>query len=399
MKIITPSAGTPTRLKDIFAGFFGKDNFGDQLKNFTKNKHVLFTNSGTTAIYFALESLKKLSPTKNEVILQDYTAPSLILPIRKAGLKPILAETSLKTFNIDENSFEITENTLAILVIHMFGIPQNIENLRDKITKSDKKVFLLEDAASSMGSEIKNQQTGGLCEVGVISFNRGKNFSTLNGGAIFTNNEQIFQTCEEQVKKLRELSTKELTNQKLRTIALTLAVRPFFYTLLNILISKFKYKEVHLDFESFQFTNFQKKLGSSQFGIARKIFEKRNENGLFLYSQLKDFSKVTVPELPEKNCFVCFNQFPLLLKNPANRQEIVNKVLAQGLEITTLYDRPLHKVEEYEEFREMAKNTSLFQNSVLMSKQILLIPTHPLVSRKALETAIEIIKKNALAMP
>lgn len=395
MKIITPSAGTPTRFKDIFGGFYGgKKQFEDKLLDFVKNEKILLTNSGTTSIWIALEALKKLKPERNEIILQAYTAPSLILPIRKAGLRPVLADTSPTTFNIDFDTFEITDKTLAVMVIHMFGIPLEMEKLYQKIKDSGQDIFLIEDAASSMGTKIGKSQSGGICNVGVISFNRGKNFSTLNGGAIFTNDCQIYDLCKLKVDQLPKLTFKEKLIQKFRVIALALAVRPFFYTILLKFISRFKYTEVHLDFVSFEFTDFQAGLGSSQFEIAEEIFQERKRNGEFLINEFEDFEKVIIPELP-KDTFTCFNQFPLLLKNPKNREKIVRKILEETqLEVTTLYDRPIHKITEYEEIS-IASSEDLFPNSTMFSERILLIPTHPLVSREKLQNAVGVIKREA----
>ncbi len=396
MKIITPSAGTPTRFKDILGGIFGnKKQFEKKLLDFVENEKILLTNSGTTSIWIALEALKKLKPERNEIILQAYTAPSLILPIRKAGLKPVLADTSPKTFNIDFDTFEITEKTLAVMVVHMFGIPLEMDKLNQKIKDSGQDIFLIEDAASSMGTKIGKSQSGGICDVGVISFNRGKNYSTLNGGAIFTNNSEIYEICKSKVDQLKELTFKEKLIQKFRAVALALAVRPFFYTILLQLISRFKYTEIHLDFVSFEFTDFQGGLGSSQFEIADEIFEVRKKNGDFLINEFENCQEVIIPELP-KDTFTCFNQFPLLLKNPKNREKIVSKILEETqLEVTTLYDRPIHKVSEYEEFRNFGSE-DLFPNSTMFSEKILLIPTHPLVSREKLQNAVGIIKREAL---
>ena len=90
MKLLVPSTGTPISFLDILAGVTSSFNrpmaaFENTLKVYTNKKHCYFTNSGTTAFYLILKALKKLSD-KTEVVLPAYTAPSLILPIRKAGL-------------------------------------------------------------------------------------------------------------------------------------------------------------------------------------------------------------------------------------------------------------------------------------------------------------------------
>ena len=97
-----PSAGTPVQLSDLFIaikGAFGKEaplleRIIEKLLNI---KHCLLVNSGTTAFYVILRTIKKFSD-KNEVILPAYTAPSLILSIKKAGLKPCRIHDLRHTF-------------------------------------------------------------------------------------------------------------------------------------------------------------------------------------------------------------------------------------------------------------------------------------------------------------
>jgi len=91
-------------------------------------KNVLLTNSGISAFYIILKALKNISG-RSEVILPAYTAGSLIVAIRKAGLKPILCDISLEDFNLNENYLAdtISSKTLAVVGVHMFGI--NMKNI------------------------------------------------------------------------------------------------------------------------------------------------------------------------------------------------------------------------------------------------------------------------------
>src|SRR5574337_612708 len=178
MRLLTPSAGTPVSLSDISQGFLSSLNqstttFESVIKSYTNKKYCYFTNSGTTAFYIILKALKTIS-TKTEVILPAYTAPSLILPIKKAGLKPVLCDISLKTFNMDIQSMNkcINENTLCFVPVHMFGLPIDMESI---VTISQQPLFVVEDAASSLGTTIDNRPAGIFGDIGFYSFNRGKN--------------------------------------------------------------------------------------------------------------------------------------------------------------------------------------------------------------------------------
>ena len=179
MKLLTPSAGTPVSFSDIFQGFlsyFNQSNitFESVIKAYTNKKYCYFTNSGTTAFYIILKALKTISPENRghptclHSALSDFTD-------QKAGLKPVLCDISLKTFNMDFQSLAkcINENTLCVVPVHMFGLPMNMEDVMQIAQQHS--LFVVEDAASSLGTTIDNRPTGVFGVIGFYSFNRGKN--------------------------------------------------------------------------------------------------------------------------------------------------------------------------------------------------------------------------------
>src|SRR3990167_8957250 len=224
MKLLIPSAGTPVSFSDIFQGFLSSFNqstttFESVIKTYTHKKYCYFTNSGTTAFYIILKALKTIS-TKTEVILPAYTAPSLILPIKKAGLKPVLCDISLKTFNMDIQFLEkcINENTLCVVPVHMFGLPMNMKDVMQIAQQHS--LFVVEDAASSLGTTIDNRPTGVFGDIGFHSFNRGKNLSTLSGGCIVNDREDIAAAIELEYTSLPKLGLNARLKIAARLIAL-----------------------------------------------------------------------------------------------------------------------------------------------------------------------------------
>ena len=86
----------------------------------------------------------------------------------------MLCDISLKTFNMDTQSLEkcINENTLCVVPVHMFGLPMNMEDVMQIAQQHS--LFVVEDAASSLGTTIHNRPTGVFGDIGFYSFNRGK---------------------------------------------------------------------------------------------------------------------------------------------------------------------------------------------------------------------------------
>ena len=132
-----PQIGTDLIFDDIYSGYVNafakrKIDFAKDLSRYLSSDHAYLVNSGTAAFYIILEALKGIS-RKKKIILPSYTAPAMVLPILKAGLKTVLCDISLKDFNMDLNLLPslVSEETLAIVPTHMFGITiDGIDGLR-----------------------------------------------------------------------------------------------------------------------------------------------------------------------------------------------------------------------------------------------------------------------------
>lgn len=379
MIIVIPSAGTPIKVKEIIkATIFGCD-FEDAIRKMLGVKNAFTVNSGTTALYVILSALKKLS-NKREIILPAYTAPSLLLPIKKAGLEYRLVDVSLDTFNMDMEKLAavISDNTLAVLFIHMFGIPVEMEK-----AKCIEGVFRIEDAASSFGTRRGGEFTGTFCDIGFISFNRGKNLSTVSGGVIVTDNLQVADAVKGEIGKLSNLSFFAKIKIFLKAVGLSYAVRPWFYTIFRFVVSGFKYTSLHDDFDSGHYTTFQGSLGCSLLERSETIFLDRETKGEILYSRLKHIVGISVPRMPD-GWRIVFNQFPFLVEDAKKRMKVLDAIIKTGVEATMLYDKPLHKI--YDE------SHSYYPNAEYMADRLILIPVHHYVTIKSLYKLLDVIE-------
>ena len=394
METRIPSAGTPLRGLDLVSATSGLwrhylDRYRTLLQAHLQTPHISLVNSGTTACYITMLALARRSSCR-EVILPAYTAPSLTLPIRKAGLIPRACEISLETFNLDPNRLEevLGPDTLCILPVHMFGLASDIEAIRRVI--GDRDIPVVDDAASSFGTTVKDKRTGTLGDVGFLSFNRGKNLSTLVGGAVVTADSNLFTLIEEERRKLspanRMLQLRLLT----RLMALALAVRPIGYTLLYSLISRYKHTSLHTDFVSFQYPDVLAGAGITLMDRADELCTLRHRNGSFLMELLSDIPGVQLPCLIDQSYNV-FNQLPLLIEDTEKRTRLVTNIYGRtGVEVTTLYPDPLHHI-----YDDLGFNgpEDPFPNATYLSEHIILIPTHPLVTKCILTRIADTIRE------
>jgi perosamine synthetase len=386
-----PSAGTPVTCFDLLKGLTctgaSIEAFEEDLEIFLSAKCCQVTGSGTSALYAILLALKGMSD-RHEVLLPAYTAPSLILPIRKAGLNPVLCEVSTETLNTGSDVFldRVNSNTLAVMPVHMFGLATDVARLTEKLEGTG--TYCIEDACSAMGTEIGGHQAATLGDVGFISFNRGKNLSTLSGGAVVTNRKDLAEAIIPHLDGYPIPGVKRRLRNHVFASALALAVKPGGYTLLHSLVSKFKYTELHTDFETWSYTGFQAGLGRALLKKAVSIFDKRKCNGRTLIRQLDSVKGVQLPDLLEGSNPV-YNQFPILLPDEDTRARAHRAIVETGLESTLLYPDPIHRI--YGEFRE-ASGVDSYPEATDISKRLLLFPVHPLVPEPRLECATDALK-------
>lgn len=170
---------------------------GNEVKSFEKEfasyigvKHCIGVASGLDALIISLECLKL--PKGSDVLVPANTYIASILAIIKAGLNPILVEPDKNTSNIDPNLLEksITKNTKAVLVVHLYGKPCQMDKICDFC--KDNNLKLVEDCAQSHGAKFFDKMTGTFGDASAFSFYPTKNLGALgDAGAICTDNDEI----------------------------------------------------------------------------------------------------------------------------------------------------------------------------------------------------------------
>ncbi len=195
-KIFTKSDGV------LFAHAFDKRRknifrvriFEDLLSKYFKSRHVQCVSSGTAAIKVGLKALGVKSG--DEVITQAFNFIATIEAILDIGAVPIITNID-DTLNMCPKDLKkkITKKTKAVIPVHMLGFAADMKQIK-KICKS-KKIPILEDNCESVGAKLNNKFLGTLGDIGVFSFDFGKNITTGEGGAILTNNQKYFQYCKE----------------------------------------------------------------------------------------------------------------------------------------------------------------------------------------------------------
>jgi dTDP-4-amino-4,6-dideoxygalactose transaminase len=177
--------------------------FENNFANYIGTKHCIGVANGTDALEIAVQSLEL--PDNSEIIVQGNTYIASCLAVVNNKHKLVIADCDINTHMIDINDIKrkITPNTKALILVHLFGLVPNMDEIVELCNKHN--VTLIEDCAQAHGAMWKNQRVGTFGKVSCFSFYPGKNLGAYgDGGGICTNDTQL----NERIRRLANLGCK-----------------------------------------------------------------------------------------------------------------------------------------------------------------------------------------------
>ena len=193
---VIPPTGTPFDWRFVLGSDEGDgDKFRTRLSELLGGD-IYLTTSGKAALYLLLGAAHANTPHRDEVIIPDYTCWSVPSSVVKAGLKVRPVDIDKRNLGLSVESIRqaISDKTLAVVFVHLFGIPGDINVVADICREAN--VLLIDDAAQALGATVEGQPLGSFGDAGVLSFGRGKNITTLHGGAAVIRNQALAQAAD-----------------------------------------------------------------------------------------------------------------------------------------------------------------------------------------------------------
>lgn len=157
-----------------------------QWAEFTGTEYAVSCNTGTAALHLALMALQ--IKEGDEVIVPEFTMAAPAFAVSYTGATPVFVDCD-DTLNIDPNLIErnITEKTKAIIVVHIYGKPCDMDSIMEIASRYNLKV--IEDCAEAHGATYKGKTVGSIGDMGCFSFYKNKIFHAEEGGMVTTNNK------------------------------------------------------------------------------------------------------------------------------------------------------------------------------------------------------------------
>lgn len=163
------------------------NEFEEKFANYIGDKYGIAVCNGTVAIHLALAVLGITSG--DEVIVPTFTYIASANPILQLGAKPVFVDSLESTWQMDPDDIEkkITDRTKAIVVVHLYGHPCDMDKIMEIAKKHD--LFIIEDCAEAIGSEYKGRKVGSFGDINCFSFFGNKTITCGEGGMVLTNDE------------------------------------------------------------------------------------------------------------------------------------------------------------------------------------------------------------------
>jgi len=273
-------------------------------------KFCVATGSGTQALHTCVEALG-IGPG-DEVITSPYTDPGTIASILSARALPVMADLDTESYQLDPADVErkITENTRALMPVHMMGQPCDMGRIMEIAKKHNLKV--IEDAAQAHLAEYKGKKLGTIGDVGCFSFQSSKTLACGEGGAVIGDDEELMDKC---------------------------------YTVHNHGTSRRGLTEVAGP--KYRMNEFEAAVLLGQWPGVLERFKRRNENAAYLTAGIKDIPGIRPQKLYEGTASGSFYLYATsYLKehfNDAPRSTFLKAVAAEGVSLSPYITQGLHR--------------------------------------------------------
>ena len=276
-------------------------------------KYGVSCSNGTTALHLALASLR--IGKGDEVIVPDFSIIALANAVLYTGAIPVFVDSEMKTWNMDTAKIEekITGKTKAIIAMHTYGCPADMDKIRSIADKHGLKV--IEDAAEAHFALYKGRKAGSLGDVGCFSFYSNKIITTGEGGMVVTDSKEI----ADMARLLRNHAFAE---------------------------PRFIHHEVGFNY---RMTNIQAAIGVAQMEKAGELLTGRMSNAPRYKAELKGVEGITLPPDCPYGTNVYWMYGILIDKDKfgISKDEVMKELKKKGIETRSFFF-PMHLQPVYE---------------------------------------------------
>ena len=385
--------------------FANKDEIDKKFKKtlkIKKNKKVIFTSKGRTALFLILKYLR-IYKRKNEVIMSPFTIFDLVNIVISSGCKPFFVDHKEDSFDMDCDKIAkiIRKNKKisSIIITHYSFNSENLFKLKSICKKYNVKI--IQDCAIAASSKYKKESITNLSEYSFLSFNLFKFIPALTGGAIITDDNNLYNYANKEQNNFNVFNLAKLINLEVKSTFIKIFTNKIIFSLLTFHIFKFgeinnikwiikftkndpnPYLRKKLDaFEKHKLNEFQIHHIKKKFINIKKYRKIRENNFIRLFKSIK--SKNVKLIAPSKSTEHSFINFPILVND---KKKFRNFLFQNNFDSSKYFYRNCNNLNIFKKYKSDCKNLNKFE------KQLIFLPIHHKITKLHINKLAKLINK------
>lgn len=330
------------------------NKFEESVMNYTDSKNAIALSSGTAAIHLALRILGVKE--NDDVLASTFTFIGSVNAVLYQGANPVFIDSDIDSWNLSpkllkEYLLKCENKPKALILTHLYGQSADIENIANICKEFD--VYLIEDAAESLGATFNGKHTGTFGDFGIYSFNGNKILTTSGGGMLVSENE-------EYIKKAMFYSTQA------------------------------RESKIHYEHSEYGY-NYRMSNVLSAIGVAQmEVIEERVKQKRQIFSWYKEVLAeiIDITFMPELECSRGNRWLTTITFDKTDFNKIIN-----ALELINVESRPLWKPMHMQPLFKNSKSL-LDGTSEKLFKKGLCLPSSTTMTKQDVEIICDVIKQN-----
>ena len=366
-------------------------SFEEKISEYIDCSEILLTYSGRTALYLLLKAygLKR----NDEVIMPAYDCETVARLIIDMGYNLRFADVDKNTYNmsVEDLGERITDNTKAVIAIHMFGNPCDMDGIME--VASDHGAVVIEDSAQTIGAEYNCRKTGTVGDCGFFSFGTAKPMTTMNGGLLIAKNERVMEKVRMIAGGFRS-SNRQRLKVAVKLAAYSVIKNPLIYDpiykfILNRRITRrcaLEKEGMNPDDFNYAYTDMQAAVGMMQLSKLNMMNNIRVANTNLIMKRLSSMKTIHLP-------MVLGNAKPIFLRLPIRiewesmkvRDELIQRMQRAGIDTPVAYPNVLPRF--------CNSGRGKYPNAEELVEKTITLPVHPLIKDSDIERMVGTIKE------
>ncbi len=354
------------------------DNFEEKFAQWQGRKYCVTFNSGSSANLALVQALLNLRLIKQGSVMaySAITWPTNIMPAIQLGIKPIPVDIEIDTLNISLKNLQQVyrkKKFSCLFITNLLGFGQEIFEIKEFCNKN--RILLIEDNCEALGSEVRGEKLGNFGFASTFSFFVGHHLSTIEGGAVCTDNEDLFLMLKMVRSHGWDRSLSVEVQKKLRN---KYKINDFF--------AKYTFYDLAYNIRPTEIQGF---LGSNQLQYLDTMVDKRQENFKILRQiyQNSDFIPVSWKNMTKISNFA----FPIICKTKALAESYRNKCMKAEVEVRPLVGG-LMAIQPF--YKKYYKTTGNFKNAIFVNSNGFYFGNHAEMKKKDLVFLVNLLKNN-----